>query len=248
MSRRVAVVTGASRGLGRAIALRLAEDGYDIAVVFERSTEKAEQVAAEVRATRREVITIPADVSDGTAVAKAVARVIDQWNRIDVLVCNAGIFSRSLIPDTSDEEFRRTFDVNVMGVFNFLRAVLPIMMAQRSGRVITISSHNAKRGTGPSSKATYAATKNAVESYTKGAAIEAAPYGITVNCVSPGWIEMEPPPAERTEAQKRLLASIPLGRPGRPREVAAAVAFLASEDAGYITGEILDVNGGTWMD
>jgi len=248
LTRGVAVVTGASRGLGRAIALRLAQDGYRIAVLFERSIEQAEQVAREIRATGPEAMTIAVDVSNSKAVDEAVHKIMDQWNRIDILVCNAGIFSRSSIVDTSDEEFRRTFDVNVMGVFNFFRAVLPIMMSQRSGRVIAISSHNAKRGTGASSKATYAATKNAVESYTKGAAVEAAPYGVTVNCVSPGWIETGPPPAERSELQKKLLEGIPLGRPGEPREVAAAVAFLASEDAGYITGEILDINGGTWMD
>jgi 3-oxoacyl-[acyl-carrier protein] reductase len=191
---------------------------------------------------------IQADVADSTAVESALSRIVEQWETLDVLICNAAIFSRSEIVETSDQEFDRTFAVNVKGVFNCMKFALPIMCRQRSGRVITISSHNAKRGTGQSSKATYAATKSAVESYTRGAAIEAAPFGVTVNCVSPGWIPKDPLPPEPTDFQLKLLEGIPLGRPGRAAEIAAAVSFLASEGAGYITGETLDVNGGTWMD
>ena len=193
-------------------------------------------------------IAIEADAADSASVATAIDSVMEAWGRIDVLVCNAGVFSRSTIVDTSDDEFDMTFAVNVKGVFNFIRAALPIMIGQGSGRIVTISSHNAKRGTGMSSKATYAASKSAVESYTRGAAVEAAPFNITVNCVSPGWIPKDEVPLEPTAFQLRLLESIPLRRPGRAMEVAAAVAFLASEDAAYVTGETLDVNGGTWMD
>jgi 3-oxoacyl-[acyl-carrier protein] reductase len=245
---KVALVTGASRGLGRAIALRLAEDGCDVAITYESSNDLARGVAAEIEAKRRKALVYQLDVANATAVARVVDDLVGQWHRIDVLVCNAGIFSRSLIHETSDEEFARTFAVNVAGVFYMLRSVLPVMMAQNGGRIISISSHNAKRGTGASSKATYAATKNAVESYTKGAAVEAAPYNITVNAVSPGWIEKETPQGERSELHRQLLAAIPLHRPGSPDEIAAAVSYLASDLAGYITGEILDVNGGTWMD
>lgn len=248
LSARVAVITGASRGLGRSIALRLGSTGYNIAALYRSNSDLAEQVVQQIRSMGSDALSIGLDVSDSLAVGGAIDQIVERWQRIDVLVCNAGIFSRSTIVDTTDAEFTRTFAVNVAGVFNCIRAVLPVMMRLRSGRIITISSHNAKRGTGPSSKATYAATKNAVESYTKGAAVEGAPYGITVNCVSPGWIEVGPPPAERTDLQRKLLESIPLGRPGLPDEVAAAVAFLVSDEAAYITGETLDVNGGTWMD
>jgi len=247
MNSRTALVTGGSRGLGRAIALRLATEGFDVAVV-DLEAEAAEQTAVEIRSAGRRCIAFKADVADPEAASSVVDQVVAQWGRIDVLVCNAGIFARSIIIETSDEEFRRTFDVNVGGVFYYLRATLPVMMRQGRGRIVTIASHNYKRGTGASSRATYAATKAAVVSYTKGAAVEAAPYGITVNSVSPGWIETGPPPVERSDLQKQLLAAIPLGRPGKPHEIAAAVAYLVSDDAAYITGEILDVNGGTWMD
>lgn len=245
---KVALITGASRGLGRAIALRLAQDGCDVAITYETSEELALATATDINAMGRKSRIYQLDVAEPAEVKRVVDDLVAAWQRIDVLVCNAGIFSRSLIHETSDEEFARTFAVNVGGVFFMMRSVLPIMMAQRSGRIISISSHNAKRGTGASSRATYAATKNAVESYTKGAAVEMAPYDVTVNAVSPGWIEKEPHLGERTDLHKQLLAAIPLHRPGTPDEIAAAVSYLASDLAGYITGEILDVNGGTWMD
>ena len=242
------MVTGASGGLGRAISLRLAHEGCDVAALYHSDAASATSLAAQIAEAGTRGLALEADAADSAAVSSVVAQVLEAWERIDILVCNAGVFSRSTVVETSDDEFERTFAVNVKGVFNFLRAVLPVMMAQRSGRIVTISSHNAKRGTGASSKATYAATKCAVESYTRGAAVEAAPYNITVNCVSPGWTPPVPPSPEPTDLQRAMLDAIPLGRPGRPAEVAAAVAFLASEDAGYITGETLDINGGTWMD
>jgi 3-oxoacyl-[acyl-carrier protein] reductase len=248
LTRRAAMISGASRGLGRAIAMRLARDGCDIAVLYHTEDALATSAVDEITALGADAFSIQVDVADGSSVDAAVKAAIDRWGHLEIVVCNAGIFSRSTLPDTTDDEFTRTFDVNVRGVFNLIRAALPVMMHQRYGRIVTVSSHNAKRGTGASSKATYAATKNAVESYTRGAAVEGAPFGITVNCVSPGWIEKGPPPLERSDFEKALLAAIPLGRPGRPDEVGAAVAFLASDDAGYITGETLDVNGGTWMD
>jgi 3-oxoacyl-[acyl-carrier protein] reductase len=248
LATKVALVTGASRGLGRAIALRLADDGCDVAITYETSKELAGATAANIAEKGRQARIYKLDVADPAAVKRVVDDLVAEWHRIDVLVCNAGIFSRSLIHQTSDEEFARTFAVNVGGVFYMMRSVIPVMMAQRSGRIISLSSHNAKRGTGASSKATYAATKNAVESYTKGAAVELAPYNVTVNAVSPGWIEKEPHQGERSELHKQLLAAIPLHRPGSPDEIAAAVSYLASDLAGYVTGETLDVNGGTWMD
>lgn len=248
MTRRVALVTGASRGIGRAIAVRLARDGADVACVYLREAAQAQEVRQEIEGLGRQALLIQADLADLGAGKAVVDQVVAAWGRLDILVNNAAVFSRSKVADTPDEEFLSTFAVNVGGVFSFMRAALPVMYAQRSGRIINLSSHNAKRGTGGSSKATYAATKSAVDSYTKGTAVEAAPYNVTVNSIAPGWIEKGEPPAERNEFQKGLLAGIPLGRPGRPEEVAAAVAFLASEEAGYVTGEIFDINGGSWMD
>lgn len=242
-------MTGASGSLGRAISLRLAEAGCDVAALYHRNAESADEVVREIGAvTRANGIAVQVDATDTASVANAIDTVKTAWGRIDVLVCSAGIFSRETIIDTSDDEFALVFAVNVKGVFNFIRATLPVMMAQRGGRIVTISSHNAKMGTGLKSKATYAATKSAVESYTRGAAVEAAPFNINVNCVSPGWIPKTAPPSEPTALQRRVLEDIPLNRTGRAAEVAAAVAFLASDNASYITGETLDVNGGTWMD
>jgi NAD(P)-dependent dehydrogenase (short-subunit alcohol dehydrogenase family) len=217
-------------------------------VHFCTNAESADRVAQEVTRCGGRALTLQADISSSREVARAIGVVIAEWGRLDILVCNAGVLSRSFITETTDEEFDRTFAVNVKGTFNCIRAVLPIMAEQGTGRIITISSHNAKRGTGPSSKATYAATKNAVESYTRGAAVEAAPFNVTVNCVSPGWIPPGELPRPLSDLHETLLAGIPLGRPGLASEVAAAVGFLASDEAAYITGETLDLNGGTWMD
>lgn len=248
LAQRAALVTGATRGIGRAIAIRLARDGADVAFTYIDRDAEATAVVKEIEELERRALRFRLDVADANAVNAAVAEILRAWGRLDVLVCNAGILSRSLLIDTSDEEFTRTFDVNVRGVFNCMRAVLPHMTAQRRGRIVNVSSQLAKRGGGAVSKATYAATKAAVDAYTKGVAIEASPFGVTVNSVAPGWIEKTEPPAERPEHQKKMLEGIPAGRPGRPDEIAAAVSFLASDDAAYITGEVLDVNGGSWMD
>lgn len=245
---RVALVTGGSRGIGRAIALRLARDGVDVAVTYVAQDAEAQAVAEEIKRLGRRSSAIALDVSDAAAVNRAVRGIAESWSGLHILVNNAGIFSRSMLVDTSDEEFARTFAVNVGGVFNCMRAVLPIFLAQRYGRIVNISSHLAKRGAGANTKATYAASKAAVDGYTKGVALEVSPFGITVNSVAPGWIEKTEPPAERSAAQMKMLEGVPVGRPGRPEEIAAAVAYLVSDDAAYVTGEVLDVNGGSWMD
>lgn len=245
---RVALVTGASRGIGRAIALRLARDGADVAITYVALGGEAASVVTELERLGRRAKAIQLDVADPVAVNEAVAGVVRDLGRLDILVCNAGVFSRSTVVDTTDEEFARTFAVNVGGVFHCMRAALPHMMTGRWGRIVNVSSHLAKRGAGANTKATYAASKAAVDGYTKGTALEAAPYGITVNSVAPGWIEKTDPPAERSETQRKMLDGIPVGRPGRPEEIAAAVAYLVSDDAAYVTGEVLDVNGGSWMD
>lgn len=245
---RTALVTGGSRGIGRAIALRLAQDGVDVAFTFAEREDDARAVVSEIERLGRRSLAVRADVANASAGEDVVRRVLEAWGRLDILVNNAGVFSRSTIVETSDEEFTRTFDVNVRGVFNMMRAAMPVMIRQRHGRIVNISSHLAKRGAGARTKATYAATKAAVDAYTKGVALEAGPHGITVNSVAPGWIEKGEPPAERPPDQLKMLEGVPVGRPGRPEEIAAAVAFLASEEAGYVTGEVFDVNGGSWMD
>ena len=244
----VALVTGGSRGIGRAIAVRLARDGARVAFAFVERAQESQAVARSIEELGRDAMPLRLDVSDPVAVNEAIERIVAAWGRIDVLVNNAGVFSRSTILETSDEEFTRTFDVNVRGTFNCIRAVLPVMIRQRYGRIVNISSHLAKRGAGARTKATYAATKAAVDAYTKGIALEAGPHSITVNSVAPGWVEKEPVTGERPPEQAQMLEGIPLRRPGRPEEIAAAVAFLASDEAGYVTGEVFDVNGGSWMD
>lgn len=245
---RVALVTGGSRGIGRAISLRLARDGADVALTYVAQDREARAVAESIQSLGRRSRAIALDVADPAAVNRAVAGVVEALGGLHILVNNAGIFSRSTLVETSDEEFARTFAVNVGGVFNCMRAVLPILLEQRYGRIVNISSHLAKRGAGANTKATYAASKAAVDGYTKGVALEASPFGVTVNSVAPGWIEKTEPPADRPDAQKKMLEGVPVGRPGRPEEIAAAVAYLVSDEAAYVTGEVLDVNGGSWMD
>lgn len=244
---RVAIVTGAGRGIGRAIALGLARVGANI-VVSDINLGIAQSVAAEIASAGGQSFAIETDVSNETLVQQMVKATLERFGKIDILVNNAGILATGPLIETTVEVWERTHAVNLKGVFLCTKAVFPTMMAQRSGRIINIASVAGKRGGGFFGNSCYASSKGGVIAFTKGAAREAGPYNITVNAVTPAMIETEMISSMPADKRESLLRSIPLGRTGSVEDVAAAVCFLASDDAGFMTGEIMDVDGGLMMD
>ncbi len=242
MDRKVCLITGASRGIGRATALRLAEDGFDVVVNYFKSEREAQGVADLVRATGRRAVAIRADVASYEEVTSMIDRALDEFDRIDVLVNNAGRYQRTTIEDLGPEGWQRTLDVNLTGAFNCTKAVLGPMKSVGRGRIINISSQIAVRGTDHG--ADYAASKAGLLGLTKAVALELAEHRITVNAIAPGTIETDIIAHYTEEDRKTKTGRIPLGRIGLPEEVASVVSFLASEDSDYITGATIHVNGG----
>lgn len=243
---KVALVTGGGRGIGRAIALALAREGGDI-IVNDVDIERAEEVAAEIDSMGRRAKAIMADISKSEEVKKMVQEALALFGRIDIFINNAGIIKRGSLEEHSEEDWDRVIAVNLKGTFNCVKEVVPIMKGQRHGKIVNISSVVGKTGdiaTAPS----YGASKGAINAFTKSLARELASFGITVNAVAPHAIETEMSAEWSEEKKQAIVAQIPLGRLGQPEEVAAAVVFLASPGAAFITGEILDVNGGYLMD
>ncbi len=240
-------MTGAGRGIGRAIAIALARQGANV-TVSDVDLTSAEAVAKEIAAFGGQSFAIATDVSSEKQVARLVEATLEQFAKIDILVNNAGIISTGPLLETSVEVWERTHAVNLKGVFLCTKAALPFLIAQRSGRIINIASVAGKRGGGVFGNTCYASSKGGVIAFTKGAAREAGPYNITVNAIAPAMIETDMISAMPPDARQSLLRSIPLGRTGSVDNVAAAVCFLASDGAGFITGEIMDVDGGLMMD
>jgi 3-oxoacyl-[acyl-carrier protein] reductase len=239
---RVCLITGASRGIGRATAIRLAQDGLDVVINYHRRERDAREVAKRVEELGQRALVVQADVASYEDVEAMVSMAVDCLGSIDVLVNNAGIYERTTLEDLSLDGWRRTLDVNLTGAFNCIKAVLPSMKKLGWGRIINISSQIAIRGTDHG--ADYAASKAGLLGLTRAAALELARFGITVNAIAPGTVETDII-AHYTEEDRRLKAQrIPLGRIGSPEEIASAVSFLASDDASYITGATLHVNGG----
>jgi 3-oxoacyl-[acyl-carrier protein] reductase len=244
---RIAIVTGAGRGIGRAIALALSRDGAQV-TVSDVNLASAQSVTTEITARGGKSFAIEIDVSAETQVERLLNTTIVRFSKIDILVNNAGIISTGPILETTAEVWERTHAVNLKSVFLCTKAVLPKMMEQRSGRIINIASVAGKRGGGFFGNACYASSKGGVIAFTKGAAREAGPYNITVNAVAPAMISTEMISGMPADKRDSLLKSIPLGRSGSVEDVAAAVCFLASDGAAFITGEIMDVDGGLMMD
>jgi len=243
---KVALVTGGSRGIGRAIVERLAGDGVDVVFFYRGNAKATREVVDGVSATGGKAEGMQVDVADAAAVATAVDKVIESRGRIDVLVNNAGIVRDNLLAMLDDADIRIVLDTNIGGVFNVTRAVVPHMISKRAGRIINLSSVAGEKG--GRGQSNYAASKGAINAFTRAMAVELASRRITVNCVAPGVIETEMSQQVRDLAGDEVKARILLRRYGQAQDVAHAVWFLASRFADYITGEVLHVDGGFKME
>ncbi|KPJ61117.1 MAG: hypothetical protein AMJ46_03615 [Latescibacteria bacterium DG_63] len=240
---RAALITGASRGIGKAVAFILAEAGCDLAINYFRDEKSAADVRRTVETLGISAKEFSADVSNREQVEGMVGGVIRDFGKVDILVCNAGIWKRDPIENISEERLRETIDVNLLGTFYPIAAVVPHMKKQRSGVIINISSTSGQRGEAFYSP--YSASKGAVISLTKSLALELAPFNIRVNCVAPGWVKTDMTDEVLKGAEGLdVISQIPMGRVASPEELAGPVLFLASDLSSFITGEILNVNGG----
>lgn len=240
-----ALVTGASRGIGRSIALQLAEEGFNVAVNYAGSKEKAEAVVEEIKAKGVDSFAIQANVADADEVKAMIKEVVSQFGSLDVLVNNAGITRDNLLMRMKEQEWDDVIDTNLKGVFNCIQKATPQMLRQRSGAIINLSS--VVGAVGNPGQANYVATKAGIIGLTKSAARELASRGITVNAVAPGFIVSDMTDALSDELKEQMLTQIPLARFGQDTDIANTVAFLASDKAKYITGQTIHVNGGMYM-
>jgi 3-oxoacyl-[acyl-carrier protein] reductase len=240
---KTALITGGSRGIGRATAIMLAQAGCDVAIGFVTREDAAHKVEQTARQYGVKTMIVRADLADRRQIEQMIEAVVRQLGRLDILVNNGGIWKEAAIDTMSEQQLQEMVDINLKGVFHTISAAVPHLKMQRSGNIISISSTAGQRGEAFHSH--YAATKGAIISLTKSLASELAPYNIRVNCVAPGWVatDMTVESLAAPDAEK-ILNLIPLGRVGTPEEVAGAVLFLASDLSSFITGEILNVNGG----
>lgn len=240
--KQVALITGASRGIGRAVALELSQAGHAVCINYNQSREAAEALAAQLRGEGREAIAIQADVADSHAVDAMVRQTEAELGPVALLVNNAGISWQGLFQDMEDAAWDRMLAVNLTGARNAARAVLPAMISRKVGCIVNISSMWGLRGA--SCEVAYACSKAAIVGLTRSLALELAPSRIRVNCVAPGCIETDMVRVLGQETREMLVAETPIGRLGTPEDIAHAVAFLASEKASFITGQVLTADGG----
>jgi 3-oxoacyl-[acyl-carrier protein] reductase len=241
---RVAVVTGGSRGIGRGIALRLAQEGVRVAVAYRANKAAAQMALRQMQAAGADCVAVETDVSQTGRAEQLIKTVADRYGRIDVLVNNVGDFRWGTLAESSPEEWKSIFDSNVTTVFYMCRAALPVMRRGRWGRIINLGAVGAERAFGQAKISAYAAAKAAVVALSRSLALEEAKNGITVNVVNPSSMDEKDLTLE--EARKLKDARYPIGRPPTVDDVAAAVAFFASEEAEYVTGQVVNVSGG-WM-
>lgn len=244
-NRKIALVTGGSRGIGRAVCLTLAKSGADVAVNYAGKEEAAQQTCRMCEELGARTLAIQADVADNAQVNAMVDQVIAQFGRLDILVCNAGITRDNLLMRMAEQDFDQVIATNLKGVWNCMKAVCRPMMKQRWGRIVSMSSVVGVAGN--AGQVNYAASKAGVIGMTKSLARELGSRGVTVNAIAPGFIETDMTAVLPENIKEGLLGSIPLGRLGQAEEVAALAAFLCSEQAGYITGQVIHVDGGMAM-
>lgn len=242
---KVALVTGGSRGIGRAIALKLAENGADVAINYAGNTAAAEEVKTAIEQMGRKALLVQGSVADTDGVQTIVNTVVKELGRLDILINNAGITRDGLLMRMKEADWDDVMHTNLKGVYNCSKAVLRTMMKQRSGRIVNIASVVGEMGN--AGQTNYAAAKAGVIGFTKSLAKEVASRGITVNAIAPGFIATDMTSVLTDDQKAEMARTIPLGRAGQPEDVANAVLFLVSEGAAYITGQVLNVDGGMVM-
>lgn len=242
---KTAVITGASRGIGRAIALKLAKHGANVVVNYRNSVEAVAQVVKEIEALGVKVLAIQADISIYSDVENMIKKCVEEFGSIDILVNNAGITKDGLLMRMKEEDFDSVIDINLKGAFNCTRHVAAIMLKQRSGRIINISSVTGI--TGNAGQVNYSAAKAGIIGMTKSVAREFGSRGVTCNAVAPGYIQTDMTEALPAKVKDAMMGTIPLKRLGSPEDVTNVVAFLATDEAAYITGQVINVDGGMVM-
>lgn len=242
---KVAFITGGTRGIGREIAITLAENGFDIVVNYREQNDLLASLQEEIESKNVEFLSVQGDVSKYEDAERMIKEIIDKFGRIDVLVNNAGITKDTLIMRMQKEDFENVVNVNLVGTFNVTKNVVPYMMKQRDGRIINLSSVVGISGN--AGQANYAASKAGIIGFTKSLAKEVGSRNILVNAVAPGFIETQMTDVLKPEIKEEIIKTIPLKRTGKTRDVANVVKFLASEDSSYITGQVIQIDGGMLM-
>jgi len=242
---KVAIVTGSSMGIGRAIAIEMAKAGIDIVVNSEKTSQEGVEVVNEIRKLGRRALYIQADISDFEQAETMVGKIIAEFGRIDILVNNAGIIIDKKLTDMTIQDWNEVISVNLTGVFNCTKSVIKYMQKQKSGKIINLASISGQIGN--IGQANYSAAKGGVISFTKTIAKEYAADNITANAIAPGFIKTRMLDNIPEKVMEKILKQIPLGRLGKPEEVVKLVRFLASDDASYITGQVINMNGGLYM-
>lgn len=239
---RTALVTGGSRGIGRAIVQRLTQEGAKVAFVYQSSASAADQLVSELQQAGGTAAAYQADVRSKASADDVIGKVVEAWGKLDILVNNAGVIRDTLLAMMTEDQWREVIDTNLTSVFNFCQAATRPMMSARYGRIINMSSVASEFGN--KGQTNYAASKGGIEGFTKCLATELASRNVTVNAVAPGFIETDMTVAVRNAAEAEIKKRIPAKRLGKPEDIANAVTFLAAEESSYITGQVLRVDGG----